>query len=166
MRNDADSVAKAVEQLSFHYSVNFCCILMLMLQWESENRPDFVTLETLVKNEILKMNDKGQAKKLFNALLDAQSGDHAQRLHNTVMVSIGHKRKQAKAESKSKTKGIYQLFYPDVSTFLASRKDIFEEEETDVRDSLSLEDKKTVLKMGIASNQKADTEEASTILMT
>jgi hypothetical protein len=40
------------------------CILLLMLQWDSVNRPDFVTLETLIKNEILQSNSPEGLRKL------------------------------------------------------------------------------------------------------
>lgn len=115
MRTDSESIAKAVEQLSFHYSNNFCSVLMLMLQWESANRPDFVTLETLMNNEILKMKNKEQSRKLFNALLDSSRTDRTQKLHQTVGVMIGRKKVDpASTVPDCKIKLVYQLLYPDV----------------------------------------------------
>jgi len=73
MRLDAKSLAKAVDQLSFHYSKNLVCILLLMLQWESINRPDFVTLDTLIKNEILQSKSQECLTKLYNLLIDTMT---------------------------------------------------------------------------------------------
>ena len=39
-----------MEQLNEFYSDQLCCLLMLMLQWESEKRPDFVALRVLLPN--------------------------------------------------------------------------------------------------------------------
>ena len=50
MRQDPESLVRAVEQLSEFYSENLCSVLMLMLQWESEQRPDFITLQTMITN--------------------------------------------------------------------------------------------------------------------
>ena len=36
MRQDPETMTQAVEQMGQFYSENLCCILMLMLQWESE----------------------------------------------------------------------------------------------------------------------------------
>ena len=57
MRQDPESIIKAVEQMTAYYSDNLCCILILMLQWENSTRPDFITLEHLIKNDILQMTD-------------------------------------------------------------------------------------------------------------
>jgi hypothetical protein len=53
---------------------------------------------------------------------------------------VGRKRKDQKASDVplSKIRQIYQIIYPDVNTFLASRKRIFEDDETNVKDSFSL----------------------------
>jgi len=41
-----------------------------MLQWESINRPDFVTLDTLIKNEILQSKSPDCLAKLYNLLIE------------------------------------------------------------------------------------------------
>ena len=50
------------------YSDNLCCILLLMLQWENVTRPDFITLEHLIKNDILQLTGEGAAAGLFKRL--------------------------------------------------------------------------------------------------
>ena len=39
-----------------------------MLQWENNTRPDFITLEHLIKNDILQLTTEGAASALFKRL--------------------------------------------------------------------------------------------------
>ena len=66
MRQDPETLTQAVEQMGEFYSENLCCILMLMLQWESERRPDFVNLQKLIP-QIVQL-PKEQAASLFQNL--------------------------------------------------------------------------------------------------
>ena len=50
MRSDMDTLTRSVEQLNEYYSDHLCSILMLMLQWDSQKRQDFVTLRSLMHN--------------------------------------------------------------------------------------------------------------------
>ena len=68
MRQDPESIIKAIEQMNNYYSDNLCCILLLMLQWENVTRPDFITLEHLIKNDILQLTSEGAAAALFKRL--------------------------------------------------------------------------------------------------
>ena len=42
-----------------------------MLQWENNTRPDFITLEHLIKNDILQLTSEGAASALFKRLAAA-----------------------------------------------------------------------------------------------
>lgn len=44
----------------------------------------------------------------------------------------------AKQVQQSKIREIYKVIYPDVQSFLASRKQIFEDDETNVKDSFNI----------------------------
>lgn len=140
LRTDQRSLVKAIEQLSGHYSQNLVIILLLMLQWDSLNRPDFVTLEALAKNEILGLKDPESLKKLTNLLMQTMEEkiDTRQFIHGQMMTK---RKKAAEHVKQSKTKEIYKVLYPDIDTFLGSRKKVIEEEETNVKESFSLEAK-------------------------
>lgn len=71
MRQDPESVIQAISQMTSYYSENLCCILLLMLQWENTTRPDFVTLEHLIQNDILQMTSQEQSQSLFKRLSSA-----------------------------------------------------------------------------------------------
>ena len=66
MRSDPETLTKSVEQLNEFYSAKLCCILLLMLQWESSSRPDFLTLQKLIQNII--QIEMEQATILFQKL--------------------------------------------------------------------------------------------------
>ena len=73
MRQDPEHLIKAIEQMNNLYSDNLCCILLLMLQWENVTRPDFITLEHLIKNDILQLTGEGAAAGLFKRLCGAMT---------------------------------------------------------------------------------------------
>lgn len=56
-----------MEQLTEFYPDRLCCVFMLMLQWESACRPDFVELIRFI-DYIYELNDHEQEQRLFSSL--------------------------------------------------------------------------------------------------
>jgi len=75
MRQDPDSLTRSIEQLNDFYSVNLCCILLLMLQWESECRPDFIRIKHLLPN-IMALSPE-DATNLFRWLCSMMTADES-----------------------------------------------------------------------------------------
>ena len=46
-----------------------------MLQWENVTRPDFITLEHLIKNDILQLTKEGAAASLFKRLCGTMTAE-------------------------------------------------------------------------------------------
>ena len=89
------------------YSDNLCCILLLMLQWENVTRPDFITLEHLIKNDILQLTSEGAAAGLFKRLCAtmAQESDQVQ----PVQISIPKVSKKGANTEEEEKKGEHEV---------------------------------------------------------
>jgi len=151
--------------MTSYYSDNLCCILILMLQWENSTRPDFVTLEHLIKNDILQMTDSSSAQALFKRLCNLMTSetDKAESIKISIpkaskgpfqTMNASPEEKKEQPTEKIKRRPIYEAMYEDVNEFLSIHSKVLTAQAMNVADSYTIDKTKQELnsRQSIQSN--------------
>jgi len=137
MRSEPAAIVKAVDQVREYFDsqrgngfgVTIGCVLLAMLQWDTQDRPDFVSIEYLVKYDLLPPVQAAGSLARLDALYE--------KLVKIMLKSdsVQSIRVGAKQVQETPLLKIYRALYADSAQFLKARHSLLLEDDVNVKDS-------------------------------